>query len=127
MPKQSKLAPERVEWTDEVNKAKALRIRGYTWDQIADLTNYSGGGAVWNAVNNLLQKQQAEGVAELRAIENERLDVAIHAIWDKVKDGDLQAIDRLIRLSERRAKMNGLDMPIGLTLYPPGDDDGVPN
>lgn len=47
----------------------------------------------------------------LRAIENERLDGMQVAIWSRVRKGDLGAIDRAIRISERRSRLNGLDAP----------------
>lgn len=47
----------------------------------------------------------------LRAIENERLDGMQVAIWSRVRQGDLGAIDRAIRISERRSRLNGLDAP----------------
>ena len=47
----------------------------------------------------------------LRAIENERLDGMQVAIWTRVRKGDLGAIDRAIRISERRSRLNGLDAP----------------
>lgn len=57
----------------------------------------------------------------LRALELERLDVAIRAIAEKVKGGDLRAIDRWLRISERRAKLLGLDAP---TKVAPTDPTG---
>lgn len=47
----------------------------------------------------------------LRTIENERLDGMQVAIWNRVRKGDLSAIDRAIRISERRSRLNGLDAP----------------
>lgn len=47
----------------------------------------------------------------LRTIENERLDAMQVAIWGKVRKGDLGAIDRAIRISERRSRLLGLDAP----------------
>lgn len=47
----------------------------------------------------------------LRTIENERLDAMQVAIWGKVRKGDHGAIDRAIRISERRSRLNGLDAP----------------
>ena len=47
----------------------------------------------------------------LRTIENERLDGMQVAIWSRVRQGDLGAIDRAIRISERRSRLNGLDAP----------------
>lgn len=47
----------------------------------------------------------------LRTLENERLDAMQVSIWAKVRKGDLGAVDRAIRISERRSRLNGLDAP----------------
>lgn len=54
----------------------------------------------------------ATAAEELRAIENERLDVAEAAIWEAVKEGDLKAIAMFLRISARRSRMNGMDAPV---------------
>lgn len=56
--------------------------------------------------------QLAEDTEALRRIELERLDVAQAAIWPLVVQGDLNAIDRLLRISARRAALLGLDAPV---------------
>ncbi|WP_102180026.1 phBC6A51 family helix-turn-helix protein [Fischerella thermalis] len=44
--------------------------------------------------------------------ECEYLDIALNAVLPRIQeDGDLRAIDRLLRISERRCKLLGLDMP----------------
>jgi DNA-binding CsgD family transcriptional regulator len=53
---------------------------------------------------------------EYRLLENERLENALEEAVSilEMTDGDetkLKAIDRIVRLSERRAKLNGLDAP----------------
>lgn len=52
-----------------------------------------------------------DSVEEARLIEDARLDAALRAIWDSVLEGNLQAIDRFLRISERRAKLLGLETP----------------
>ena len=47
-------------------------------------------------------------------LELARLDVAQRAIWKKVVKGDLAAIDRLLKIMQRRAKLIGLDAPVKL-------------
>jgi hypothetical protein len=44
-------------------------------------------------------------------LELDRIEEAIKALWTSVQDGNLQAIDRLAKLSERKCKMLGLDSP----------------
>jgi hypothetical protein len=49
---------------------------------------------------------------EGRALHRARLETALSAIWNKVLAGDLQAIDRMLRILERDSKLYGLDAPI---------------
>jgi hypothetical protein len=44
-------------------------------------------------------------------LQERRLDRALNAMWQAVLDGNLQAIDRFLRVEERRAKLRGLDAP----------------
>lgn len=63
-----------------------------------------------------LSKQQQDNAAALVALETERLDVALSAIAERVRKGELAAIDRWIRLCESRRRLLGLDAqpaPVG--------------
>jgi hypothetical protein len=59
------------------------------------------------------KKETVSSRAEHVAVENHRLDRALNAIWPLVLQGNLPAIDRFIRLSERRAALLGLDGLMG--------------
>lgn len=56
-----------IENEERATRALNLRAQGFSYEQIADRLEYSGRGAVHNAVSNLIAKRQAEGVDELRA------------------------------------------------------------
>ncbi|MFD7867327.1 hypothetical protein [Streptomyces sp. NPDC059783] len=71
--------------------------------------------------------EQAAEVSAYRQEENERLDALLEAAWPQAtqtrtvynKDGeavgeelDMRAVDTVLRLMDRRAKLNGLDMPV---------------
>ena len=65
-------------------------------------------------VKTILKRWRAEQVSTIDQwvqLESHRLDRAINAIWEKVNDGDLNAIDRALKIMERRAKLLGLDTP----------------
>jgi len=53
----------------------------------------------------------AELAEHLRELENQRLDELQASLWDKALAGVLPAADRILRIMERRAKLNGLDAP----------------
>jgi DNA-binding CsgD family transcriptional regulator len=101
----------------------ALRKAGATYDQIADKVGVSREGArkaVCRAMAELsaATKEEAD---EVRHLELERLDVMLLGIWDKARRGDVQAIDRVLRIQERRARFLSLDMPDKVQLS--GDAD----
>ena len=71
--------------------------------------------------------EQAAEASAYRQEENERLDALLAAAWPMAtelrpvlnKDGDevaqsidLKAVDTVLKLMDRRAKLNGLDMPV---------------
>ena len=58
-----------------------------------------------------LSQQSALTVEELRAHENERLDDAVRKLYPLMEEGNLKAMTLFLKVSERRAKLNGLDVP----------------
>jgi DNA-binding CsgD family transcriptional regulator len=96
-------------------EAMSLVIAGLTYEQIAERMKISPSG-VRALVERTLERATNRNVEALREIENARLDRAQAAIWTKVLGGDLKAIDTYLRISTRRAKMNGLDAPTNINL-----------
>jgi len=58
-----------------------------------------------------LREEAHESAEAIREIELERLKEADLAIWDKVLGGNLAAIDRMLKIQDRRAKLLGIDAP----------------
>jgi len=66
----------------------------------------------WYAVQRAMKRSLKICDAEAeynRQLDLQRLDVALDAIWDQVQAGEYRAVDRLIRILERRARLLGLD------------------
>ena len=63
-----------------------------------------------------INEQTSLDTEEYRSLELERLDIAQLAIAKKVQAGDLQAIDRWLRIAERRSALLGLDAPVRLKI-----------
>lgn len=61
-------------------------------------------------------KETIGNAAKYRHVEVMRLDRLIMAVWPNAVKGNMQAIDRCLKIMERRAKMLGLDAPIGIRL-----------
>jgi len=96
-------------------EALSLRLAGLTYSQIGDRLGISEDGAR-DMVVRTLARAENRAVDEQRSVENARLDRAQAAIWTQVLEGDLRAVDTFLRLSQRRARMNGLDAPLAVNL-----------
>lgn len=95
-------------------EAEVLKLRrgGLTFDVIAQRVGYANPGSAQKAYERSLNRITAEDVGIMRRAENDRLDMAQSAIWVKVLQGDNQSIANLLRIMDRRAKLNGLDVPV---------------
>lgn len=95
------------------NQLKALELRkaGVSYQRIADTLGYKSASGAHKAVQTALKKTLQEPADDLRKLELERLDSAAAAIYPSVKQGQYGAIDRWIKIMERRAKLLGLDAP----------------
>ena len=121
--------------TDEVTvrrtKLLELRRKGVRYDdqRVEDL-GYNSPSAARKDVVRALEAHRAEEAAEIglyRQQENERLDALLEAAWPRAtqpspvfdkernvvgEELDMRAVDTVLRLMDRRAKLNGLDMPV---------------
>lgn len=93
-------------------EALALREAGATLQTIGDKLYKGDRSNAHRAITEALAEQAAENVAEVRALENARLDQMLLGAWPRARKGDNHAIASVIRIMDRRAKLNGLDMPI---------------
>lgn len=50
----------------------------------------------------------------LRVLEERRLDAILMVLWPLVRGGDQGAVDRVLRVMQRRAALRGLDAPTKL-------------
>ncbi len=93
-------------------QALELRKAGMAYNVIADKLGYRSKQAAWQAVHNALKKTLQEPADEVRALELERLDALYKAMYPQALKGNLGAVDRCLKISERRAKLLGLDAPV---------------
>lgn len=97
--------------------AEACRLRtlGLTYEQIASQLGFSDRSNARSAVERGLVAIVAEPAEELRTLELARLDELTQRAWGILDDEPpgvaLQAIDRILKIQERRAKLLGLDAP----------------
>lgn len=101
-------------------RAQAVRDRlaGMSYDEIAERHHYSDRSSARRAVMGALDRVEAKQVADLRDVENARLDLITLAMTPILVDGRQPATARvsaatvLLRTSERRSRLNGLDAPV---------------
>lgn len=129
--------------------AEAIRLlcEGATYQRIADVLEYGDRSSAHRAVKSALAAIPAPEAAMLREVEGERLDRLIREAFavlgrdhvhisqggKVVRDDDgnliyddgpkLAAINTLVRLSERRAKLFGLDAPTRIKASVERDDE----
>lgn len=92
--------------------AQALQLRklGFTYDTIAQQCGYKDRGAAHHAVMRELKRTIQEPAEDLRHLEVERLDALMTAFMPRALKGDNGAVDRVLRIMERRAGLLGLDL-----------------
>jgi len=101
------------------DEAYALRMAGYSTKQISHkLSKQLRRVVSTQEVDTLISSIGRENVARTgeqlpfsAQLELDRIEEAVKAIWSSVQDGNLYAIDRLVKLSERKTRMLGLDSP----------------
>lgn len=127
MSNQSERDANRLEAAERREKALRLRLAGATYEEIGRAFNVNKSTAKrW--IDTSIANVEKETATELVTLENMRLDVAQRAIMPNVAKGHLGAVDRLIRIMERRARLNGIDAPQRVDLNTePVDLDQVTN
>ena len=99
----------------ELRRKKVLAnlLAGVTYREMAAALDVSV-GTIKNDVAIVLkrcQQQQADSAQQYVTLQNERLDRALNAIWADVLRGDTRAVTAMLKIEERRAKLNGSDAP----------------
>jgi len=111
-----------IEVNERQRQAVELRKAGVGFQRIADQLGYKDASGAYRAVRAALKKTLQEPADEVRKLELERLDVMLFGIWTQVRQGNQGAIDRALKIAERRAKILGLDAPTKAELT--GKDGG---
>ena len=93
--------------------AQALRMRseGCSYAEIGKALGVTT-QAAWKRVSSGLDELVTDAAEVALAFELARLDSLQLAIWPQATSGDCRAIDRVLRIMERRAKLLGLDSPV---------------
>lgn len=98
-----------------------LRVSGASFARIGEMLGISTSNA-FQHFKKALRDIPLESAKTARQVELERLDIATLAIAKKIREGNAQAILAMLKISERRAKLLGLDAPTTTRLT--GEDGG---
>ncbi|MGQ9555903.1 MAG: hypothetical protein ACUVWR_17520 [Anaerolineae bacterium] len=102
----------RIRTIERDQQALELRKAGVPYLEIAARLGWRSASTAHVAVTRALRRTLQEPADELRELEVARLDALLFAIWPQTSEGNLDAIDRALRIMERRAKLLGLDRPV---------------
>jgi hypothetical protein len=103
-----------------LRQAAALRLRtaGASYRQIGEQLGTSAVQAwrdVGFALGEVVERRNEDAVA-LRTLELERLDRLTLALWPKAQKAHVDAVRALVRVSERRCRLLGLDATVAAKL-----------
>lgn len=104
-----KSSPDTISARQRQTEALRMRQEGRTFQEIADTLGYSDRSGAYVATMAALTETTTEPNNEMRSLELGRLDELQAGLWKKATGGDVQAVDRVLKVMERRAKIVGLD------------------
>lgn len=103
-------------------QALELQVKGLTYQQIADELHYATRSAAYKAVQRALASEQAQEqdrtVEDHRRLELAKLGRMEAALRPAADRGDLGAVDRLIKITDRRSRLLGLNVSVNAPQQP---------
>jgi len=111
---------------DLQTKALELRRSGRGYVDIAKALEISKSHA-HRLVTEAMRETKAQitaDVADMKAEQLSRLDGMLAGLWPAARKGAVGAVDRVLKIEERRAKLLGLDAPVKHAVG--GDKDAPP-
>lgn len=88
-----------------------LRLAGMDFDKIAAQVGYSSRASAWKAYGRAMKRRAVPVSKSDNVRENEvnlelaRLDELQKAVWPKALRGDLSALDRVLKIGDRRERL----------------------
>lgn len=92
-----------------------MRMQGHTFPEIAEALGYNSKQSAWSDYQAALRDARddyTDDLEELRAFELARLDAIAARAWQYDAAMDIKALDVLLKVSDRRARLLGLDQPV---------------
>jgi orotate phosphoribosyltransferase-like protein len=122
--KPSKNSKQQAQARAKDREALELRKAGATYQQIADKLgiSLSGAGVCVSRAMEALRLEVNEKAEEVLQLELDRLDHMLLGLWDAARRGNTAAIDRVLKIQDRRAKYLGLDKQTAPTVTMEAED-----
>jgi hypothetical protein len=108
----SKTSRIKISRSKHATSVLKLRMEGLSHREIGNRLGFSEQRAFKICKDELerLNQVRTEAASELQRLELHRLDEMLKAVYQKARKGDVQALDRVLVVMERRAKLLGLDL-----------------
>ncbi len=101
----------RVHEADTQTRALNLRRQGWSYQEIANELGYADPSGAYRAIESGLKAIRQEPGEAVLKMELARLDSYLVALERKIQAGDAFAVQVALQVSQRRAKLLGLDRP----------------
>lgn len=108
---QNESEPKRAPITVRRRHALELRMKGLTFAAIARQVGYESPSGAFRAVRVALHSNGTVAASDIRELHMARLDVLLGAVWDAACRGEVKAINSVLRVLDRQAKLLGLNLP----------------
>ena len=128
MPTNTTNAARAARGLEHQRQALELRRAGLGYEAIGAQLGL-GKSQAHRLVKRALEEARAQVTAnadELRSEELSRLDGMLQGLWPRARKGEVSAVDRVLKIAERRAKLLGLDAPEKRELFGKGGTPLVP-
>ena len=113
-----------IEALERQVKALELRKAGVSYEDIAKALGWAHKSGAFMAVRRQIAMVRREPAEALITLEAERLDKLLMSVWKQAVNGNFGAVDRVLKIMERRAKLLGLDAPTKIApTNPEGDEE----
>ena len=101
--------PAKIMQKQKQRQALELRKAGLRYWQIAEALGYADESSAQRAVKTAMLDLTVEPAEELKVLEYERYNHLLAAVWNRATQGDLNALDRVLRIQERIEKLFRLE------------------
>ncbi|MCS7159318.1 MAG: hypothetical protein RMJ19_02500, partial [Gemmatales bacterium] len=89
---------------EQARQVLELRLAGFTYQEICQLLGLKSDWYVWKLLQRALKQFQREQPSLFRQLDVARMDRLIRGLWRKAAQGDLPALDRLMKVLHQRER-----------------------